>query len=297
MRPSRQVHETIDETLESAHEAPPRMQLQRLELERVLDAWNVATDRLQKTHETLREEVRRLTHELEAKNRELARTNRLADLGRMASHVAHEVRNGLSPVTLYLSLLKRRLSGDPSALRIVENIEAGVTSVGGTVSDLLNFAQDRDPVCRNLDVRGLVADVCESLAPQLDAQGIQTQLEIPWGMQLWADAAMLRRALLNLVLNALDVMPRGGELTVTACRGPAGIELEIADTGPGIDAPVRNRIFEPFFTTKSEGTGLGLAIVYRIAEAHNGDIRAVNCPEGGAAFILRIPDRAREAAA
>jgi signal transduction histidine kinase len=273
------------------------MHLQRLELEQVLDAWNVATDRLQKTHETLREEVRRLTRELEAKNRELARTNRLADLGRMASHVAHEVRNGLAPVTLYLSLLKRRLSGDSSSLRIVENIEAGVSSVGGTVSDLLNFAQDRDPVCRDLDVRGLVVDVCQSLAPQLRAQGIETCLEIPRDLQLWADAAMLRRALLNLVLNALDVMPRGGELTFTACHGPEGIELEVADSGPGIDAPVRNRIFEPFFTTKSEGTGLGLAIVYRIAEAHNGDIRAVNCPEGGAAFILRIPDRVREAAA
>jgi len=73
----------------------------------VADAWQLATDRLQKTHETLRDEVRRLTDELEVKNRELARQNRLADLGQMAAHVAHEVRNSLAPVTLYLSLLRR----------------------------------------------------------------------------------------------------------------------------------------------------------------------------------------------
>ena len=84
-----------------------------LELERVLEAWSVATDRLQSTHEALRTEVRRLTEELEIKNRELARKNRLADLGQMASHVAHEVRNGLAPMKLYLSLLKRRVDDDP----------------------------------------------------------------------------------------------------------------------------------------------------------------------------------------
>ena len=122
-----------------------RPNLQRLELQRVLDAWTVATDRLQRTHEVLRDEVRRLTNELEAKNRELARKNRLADLGRMASHVAHEVRNGLAPVTLYLSLLRRRLTGDAAALRIMDNVEAGVSSLGTTVTDLLNFTQDRDP--------------------------------------------------------------------------------------------------------------------------------------------------------
>jgi two-component system sensor histidine kinase HydH len=270
---------------------------QRLELDRVLDAWNVATNRLQKTHESLREEVHRLTNELEAKNRELARKNRLADLGHMASHVAHEVRNGLAPVTLYLSLLRRRLQGDVASLRIMDNIEAGIASLGSTVSDLLSFTQDRDPIWRDIELHELVTEVCNSLAPQLAAQGIETCVQVPLGMHVQADRDMVRRALLNLVFNALDAMPAGGELVVTACRGEGGWELEVADTGPGIETSVLNRVFEPFFTTKPEGTGLGLAIVYRIAEAHQGDVRAVNCPEGGAAFILRIPDRVVEAAA
>src|SRR5262245_51814555 len=89
--------------------SPPGSQPIANDLEVILSAWHNATERLQRTHEVLCGEVRRLNHELEAKNRELVRQNRLADLGHMASHVAHEVRNGLAPVTLYLSLLRRRL--------------------------------------------------------------------------------------------------------------------------------------------------------------------------------------------
>ena len=269
----------------------------RTELERVLEAWNAATLRLQRTHESLREEVRRLTDELEIKNRELARQNRLADLGRMASHVAHEVRNGLAPVTLYVSLLRRRLADDSVGLKIMDNIEAGCTALEATVNDLLSFTLDREPVCRQWDVRELVQEVCDALAPQLSAQRIHTEISVAPGTRLWADRDMLRRALFNLVLNAVDAMPNGGQLIITGCHGPYGFELEVADSGPGVEENLRSRIFEPFFTTKSEGTGLGLAIVYRAAEAHAGDVRLTNCPEGGAAFTIRIPPRSTEVAA
>ncbi len=107
---------------------------------------------------------------------------------------------------------------------------------------------------------------------------------------------MLRRAILNLALNAVDAMRDGGELSVTAHSGAAGLEIELADTGPGLSEQARRRAFEPFFTTKSNGTGLGLAIVERIAEAHGGQITAVNRPEGGAAFTLRIPPHHLEVA-
>lgn len=287
-------------TWETIHHRPPETspaERPAAELERVLEAWNAATLRLQRTHESLRDEVRRLTRELEIKNRELARQNRLADLGRMASHVAHEVRNGLAPVTLYVSLLRRRLAHDPLGLRIMDNIAAGCTALEATVNDLLSFTLDREPVCRLWDVRELAEEVRDALAPQLSAQQIHTEIEIAPGTRLWADREMLRRALFNLVLNALDAMPHGGQLIITGCHGPHGFELEVADSGPGVEEDLRSRIFEPFFTTKSEGTGLGLAIVYRAAEAHGGDVRVANCPEGGAAFTVRIPWRAQEAAA
>src|SRR5271169_2266569 len=113
------------------------------DLHTVLTAWHVATLRLEQTHEALRQEVRRLTNELEDKNRELARKNRLADLGQMASHVAHEVRNSLVPVTLYLSLLRRRLLEDPVARELLDKLAAGFTSLDATVNDLLNFTAQR----------------------------------------------------------------------------------------------------------------------------------------------------------
>src|SRR5688500_673519 len=115
-----------------------------LELQAILTAWNEATDRLQRTHETLRAEVRRLSDELEAKNRELARKNRLADLGQMASHVAHEVRHGLVPMRLYLSLLRRRIADDDGSLDVLDKVETGFTALEATVGDLLHFSSQRD---------------------------------------------------------------------------------------------------------------------------------------------------------
>jgi signal transduction histidine kinase len=267
------------------------------DLETVLAAWHGATVRLEQTHEALRSEVQRLTHELEVKNRELARKSRLADIGQMASHVAHEVRNSLVPVTLYLSLLRRRLTDDSSSREIVQKIEAGFSNLESTVNDLLQFTADRDPRWQAVELRKLVDDVLASLAPQLASQGIETVVEIAPRQIVTADRDMLRRAILNLTLNALDAMRDGGRLFVTTYAGPEGIELEIADTGPGLSEQVQRRAFEPFFTTKNNGTGLGLAIVDRIAEVHGGAVTAANCPEGGAAFTIRIPTRRLEAAA
>jgi signal transduction histidine kinase len=267
------------------------------DLETVLAAWHGATIRLEQTHEALRGEVQRLTHELEIKNRELARQSRLADIGQMASHVAHEVRNSLVPVTLYLSLLRRRLAEDEGSREIVAKIAAGFTNLEATVNDLLQFTADRDPCWQRFEVRLLVEEVLASLAPQLAAQSIETIIDIPDRQSLAADRDMLRRAILNLSLNALDAMPDGGRLFITTYSGPDGLELEIADTGPGLSEQAQRRAFEPFFTTKSNGTGLGLAIVDRIAEVHGGDVAAANCPEGGAAFTIRIPPRRWEAAA
>ncbi len=264
-----------------------------LDLQMILRAWNEATDRLQKTHETLREEVRRLTDELEAKNRELARRSRLADLGQMASHVAHEVRNSLVPMKLYLSML-RRCRGDAAAsAELLDKFCSGFLALEATVNDLLSFSTERDPKCGRFDAAELVHEVCQSLAPQLQAQHIALRLDLAPAFA-HADRDMVRRAVLNLVLNALDAMPQGGELVVTACRTRFGIEIEVADSGPGIDQNTLQHLFEPFFTTKSSGTGLGLAIVERIAEAHGGHVLATNCPEGGAAFTLCIPEFAAE---
>jgi signal transduction histidine kinase len=268
-----------------------------LDLEVVLDAWHTATLRLERTHETLCGEVARLTRELETKNRELARKNRLADLGQMASHVAHEVRNNLVPVSLYLSLLRRRLSDDPGSQDILAKIEAGFIALDSTVNDLLNFTAHRNPQWQTFLVGDVVYEVCQSLEPQLDAQMIDVDVDVPPNTLLTADREMIRRALLNLLLNAIDAMPSGGNLVITSYDSERGFELEVADSGPGLSEEVKRRAFEPFYSTKQNGTGLGLAIVYHVAEAHGGTVTAANCPEGGAAFTIKIPRRSMRAAA
>ena len=267
------------------------------DLEAVLAAWHTATVRLEQTHEALRAEVRRLTDELEVKNRELARKKRLADLGQMASHIAHEVRNNLVPVTLYLSLLRRRVSDDPGSLDVLVKIEAGFAALNVTVNDLLQFTSDRDPQWQSFSLAKLVEEVYGTLAPQLSAQSIRTRNKIDGHLSVIADRDMFRRALLNLVLNAVDAMPEGGTLTVSASSGPQGVELTVADTGQGLSEEAQRRAFEPFFTTKRGGTGLGLAIVYRIAEVHGGRVTAANARGRGARFTITIPPQAQEAAA
>ncbi len=267
------------------------------DLKTVLAAWHTATLRLEETHNMLRDEVRRLTDELEVKNRELARKNRLADLGQMGSHVAHEVRNNLVPVTLYLSLLRRRLAEDPDSLEVLDKVTAGFTALDVTVNDLLHFTSDRDPRLATFSLRKLVEEVHSSLAPQLSAQAIDTVTDVPEQTRMTADRDMLRRAVLNLTLNAVDAMPDGGTLSADCKSTPDGVELRIADTGSGLTEEAVSRAFEPFFTTKCGGTGLGLAIVYRIVEVHGGRLTAANRPEGGAVFTLQIPKAAAQEAA
>lgn len=285
---------------DATSEAPPALSVYRgeeapaadVDLAELLEAWQTATGRLEKTHALLSEEVSRLSAELEVKNRELARKNRMADLGEMASHVAHEVRNNLTPVTLYLSLVRRRLLGDVEGLDVLSKVEAGFTALEATVNDLLSFSAHRQPQWGNFLIGTMVQEVCESLAPQFQAQAVEIEIDVPPNTLLTADREMIRRAVLNLVLNALDVMPNGGELVITSYDGANGFELEVADNGPGLSDEQQKRLFEPFYSTKETGTGLGLSVVAHAIEAHGGTVTAINCPEGGAALTIRLPRQA-----
>lgn len=259
------------------------------DLETVLGAWHAATVRLERTHEALREEVKRLTGELEVKNRKLARKNRLAELGQMASHIAHEVRNGLVPVTLYLSMLKRRLQKDPEASRVVEKIESAFTGLDVTVNDLLHFTSDRQPQIREVCLMEMVDQLCTTLNPQFDAQRVEVEVKLGKALSLGADPDMLRRAILNLLLNALDAMPDGGKLLIDAVLENGYLALSVSDSGKGLSEESLQKAAEPFYSTKSTGTGLGLAIVYRIVEVHHGHVIIQNLPTRGARITLYFP--------
>jgi signal transduction histidine kinase len=147
-------------------------------------------------------------------------------------------------------------------------------------------------------LRELVEEVCRPLTSRLETQAVQTVIDIPSDHTVTANRELLRRAVRNLVLNAIDAMPERGLLLVTSVAGPRAMELEIADTGPALSDEELQQAFELLPTAQRGGTGWGLAVVHRIAEVHGGDITAANCPDGGVAFTLRLPHRAAlEAAA
>ena len=147
-------------------------------------------------------------------------------------------------------------------------------------------------------LRDLVEEVCQALEPRDPDQAIQTIIDIPRNQTVVGDRKLLRQAVRNLVLNAVEAMPEGGCLIATSVGGPNTLELEIADTGPSLSEEQRQQAFELLPTAQRGGTGWGLAVVRRIAELHGGSVTAMNCPDGGAAFTLRIPRTAAlEAAA
>ena len=255
----------------------------------VLQAWQAATLRLEKTHEALRAEVKRLTDELERKNRQLAQKDRLADLGRMAAHIAHELRNSLVPVALYVSLLRRHLERDEQGLEILGCIEASHRAAESTVTDLLQFTAEREPCWERVPIGEVLKSVVSALQPQAAAQGVEIIVQTVGEFVVRADREMLRRAVFNLVLNALDAMPQGGRFVLRAVKNGEAWHIEAEDDGPGLEEEALRRAFEPFYTTKKGGTGLGLAIVRRIVELHGGEVDVENRSTGGARFTLRFP--------
>jgi len=138
-------------------------------------------------------------------------------------------------------------------------------------------------------LRELIEEICRPIEPQLAEHSIKLVMDIPTGQVLSADRELLRRAVRNLVLNAVEAMPDGGTLVATSAVEPHAVELEIADTGPALTDEQRRQAFELLPTSQRTGTGWGLAIVHRIAEMHGGSISVANCPDGGVAFTLRIP--------
>lgn len=269
-----------------------------LTLESVLEIWQSTTARLEQTHMILQAEVRRLTDELEEKNRQLAKKNRLADLGQMAGHVAHEVRNHLVPLTLYLSLLRRQLidanhdTSPPSRLSSVElldKVDSNLTSMRTMVQDLLNFTANRQPLWTTIRLQPVICELFEEVQSQCEAQGIALVCEVPNELQLTCDVEMLRSALRNLLLNAVDALNRGGNLVVCVHEDNQMLRIEVVDDGEGISQEGMSRVFDPFYTTKPTGTGLGLSIVERIMECHGGQVHVRRCEPHGTCFSLSFP--------
>ena len=268
------------------------------DLAAILSAYNDVTERLKGSHEMLAREVCRLREQIEEKNRELARRERLASLGEMAAGLAHEIRNPLAGMSLYASLLKRDFEGAVSARKgdpcaLLGKIDGGIHKIDAIITDVLAFARGARPHRRRIVFGETIDRVCAQIEPRAAEREVSVEVDDAvrdWS--LFCDPTQIERVFANLLLNAVDavgdhgcVYVRGGQ--ADAERGLVRIRIE--DDGPGVPESERSRVFDPFFTTRETGTGLGLAIVHGIIEAHEGTITLGRSPEGGASFEVSLP--------
>jgi len=266
-------------------------------LDAIVTAYNDVTERLKHSHDRLADEVRRLRDQLDEKNRELARRERLAALGEMAAGVAHEIRNPLSGINLYASVLCRDLVDRPKCCQLAERIVSGVRTLDSIVGDILAFASQGPADCCPVAVEQVVRAVLESAEARRQASNVTVHVAPNVaGAEVVGDFNQLQRAVLNITLNAIDAAGRDGNVWISAAEVDAAAQtsIDIADDGLGIDPSMRERVFNPFFTTKDSGTGLGLAIVHGIAEAHGGRVCVEARPGGGAWFRLVLPSAGSE---
>ena len=281
----------------SAPTQPHPHSAQRIEeLGRIIMAYSEVTERLQQSHDQLKQQVESLRAELGEKNRLLERKNRLAALGEMAAGMAHEIRNPLGGIQLYTSLLARDVAQQPPTHQLVQKISGGVKRLEALVSQVLQFTREIRANVQAMDLADVVEQAAE-LARQRHTDELVVHLNGPRPLEVQGDPVLLGQAALNLILNAVEAVNGRGEVRVTWSAPPAGSDakqfhLVVRDTGPGIAPGVLDKIFNPFFTTKDAGTGLGLAIVHRIVESHDGAISATNAEDagagGGARFEIRI---------
>jgi signal transduction histidine kinase len=237
----------------------------------------------------LYEDLRSSYAELERAQQQLIQGERLAALGELAAVVAHEVRNPLGVIFNSLGSLRRIVRPRGDARMLFDIVEEEAERLNRIVGDLLDFARPSTPELRPEQLERVVEDAV-GVALGQQASGIMLARELdPAVPPVTMDARLVRQAVLNVAVNAVQAMPRGGRITVRTRREGAAALLEIEDTGAGIPEEVRERIFEPFFTTKASGTGLGLAVVKRIVEGHGGTVSVRSAPGAGTVFALRFP--------
>jgi signal transduction histidine kinase len=218
-------------------------------------------------------------------------------LSRLLGRLAHEIRNPLSSLNIHVQLLEEDLAklAAPTRAQVgprLEIIHGELHRLENIVKHFLRLARPTELDPASVHLPGLVGHVCELLRPEAAAQQTELLMRLEEPLpQLMADAAQLTQALVNLVINALQAVQKGGRVEVVVFASPADKEvtIEVRDTGPGLSPDKLGAVFEPYYTTKEEGSGLGLWIARQIATVHQGSLRAGNAPGGGAVFTLKLP--------
>ncbi|MDH4162722.1 MAG: ATP-binding protein [Nitrospirota bacterium] len=247
-----------------------------------------AIKRLDDSHRKLREQ----TDILFQTEEQLRRADRLSALGTLSAGVAHEIRNPLGAIKGAAEILQGDYGpGDPKQ-EFVQILLKETDRLNGIVQDFLDFARPRQPEFLETDINDVLEGVLSLTAQAVRKGNITVERKLDRLIaRRHLDAGLLKQAFLNIILNAVQAMPRGGMLTVQTTIREGKLQVLIADSGIGISPENRAKLFSPFFTTKKDGTGLGLAITYRIIQNHGGTIDVSSEAGRGSIFTISLPAR------
>jgi signal transduction histidine kinase len=219
--------------------------------------------------------------------RDLLRSEKLAALGTMSAGLAHEIKNPLASIKGLTQILKENLDDQEFIDKYTDIVPRQLDRINAIIETLLRIGRPVRYAVAEVDLCRLLGDIIKLAEAQLREKRIKVKMNVPSEMTAAGDPEQLTQALINLVVNAIDSMPNGGELKVSASRAPDGRVLaEISDTGCGIRDDDLARIFDPFFTTKEKGAGLGLSVTYRIIKEHGGEIEALSREGEGTKFKI-----------
>jgi signal transduction histidine kinase len=232
----------------------------------------------------------KLTYSLAQTEMAILRADALTSLGRMAAHMAHEIRNPLSIIRGAVERLCVSPAMSEADKELLGFLPDEVDRLDGIVSRYLDFARVEPPRLAMENLEDLVKETVALFQRELTEKRVRVQISSAPNMpSLRLDAPRIKQALLNLLLNATQSMPEGGEIHINLSQAKKKVRLDISDTGTGIPGVQLDKIFEPFYTTKKKGSGLGLAIVANVVEDHKGKVQVRSKPNQGTIFSIFLP--------
>jgi signal transduction histidine kinase len=244
----------------------------------------------------MEEKIQKTTADLRKTEAQLIRSEKLAALGQLAAGIAHEIRNPLTSINILIHSLTENLPTKNSHWEDLKVIEEEILRINEIVDQFLRFAKPASPLFEKADLIPIFEETLQLLRPQIERGGISVQKEFESLPRATVDKEQMKQVILNLLMNAIQAMPKAGRLGLSGRMSRDGhwVELTIQDSGIGIPPEDIDKLFDPFFSTKEGGIGLGLSIAHRIIDQHHGKIEVESKPGKGTLFTISLPISSEE---
>jgi signal transduction histidine kinase len=256
----------------------------------ILSGWLAERQRDQKrASEETAQRLSRVYEELQENVERMKRAERLSALGQLAAGLAHEIRNPLASISGAVGILRRGQSSPEKATECLEIIHKECQRLSRLLTSFLDFARPRSPNFLNVSLESVFDSVLGLAEHAVHGSAITLRRESPSGLTFDCDPEQLKQVLLNLVINAIQAMPKGGEVVIASRAEGGKAIIEVRDQGCGVSQEEMEHLYDPFFTTKEYGTGLGLPVAHQIVAHLGGVLSARNNPGRGMTFSLELP--------